>query len=436
MVKTPLEFLSKKKWNPGNRNNREAVWIREQEKAAEEKKIKELQKKIKDERQLMEITAIHDRNIEDDKKECVEWMYTYKREGPTDEDYLTGKAAVDFDKDDKNTFSKLEDGSIAGASIANAPVVSSETEAFRRVHEDPLLEMKRKEIEMRKKLLENPRRKKQLMEALSKQLGKPVGISTSTADISKSSENDKHSKTSSSSKSNSERDHHHHSRDYRSKNHKKSSSSSSPSREDDDSDIDIDKKKENNTIEKRSEYRDNRVDSKRRHSRHRSNSNRRRSRSNSRHSRYRSRSNSRHNNRRRDYERSRYRSRSNSRHNNNNNNNRIDTYETRKIDDSHKNSNTYTKDRNNKKDKQLTEEEVQKRLNEMKQDASVNQDLRYKRLLENHKKDIKETEEEEELKKNYDENNNYLQSFKKDAYLGNDASLSDRIKSRTFYQQK
>ncbi|KAK8794829.1 hypothetical protein WA158_001810 [Blastocystis sp. Blastoise] len=419
MVKTPLEFLSKKKWNPGNRNNREAVWIREQEKAAEEKKIKELQKKIKDERQLMEITAIHDRNIEDDKKECVEWMYTYKREGPTDEDYLTGKAAVDFDKDDKNTFSKLEDGSIAGASIANAPVVSSETEAFRRVHEDPLLEMKRKEIEMRKKLLENPRRKKQLMEPyiyLSKQLGKPVGISTSTADMLKSSENDKHSKTSYSSKSNSERDHHHHSRDYRSKNHKKSSSSSSPSRENDDSDIDIDKKKENNTIQKRSEYRDNRVDSKRRHSRHRSNSNRRRSRSNSRHS--------------------RYRSRSNSRHNNNKNSNTRDTYETRKIDDSHKNSNTYTKDRNNKKDKQLTEEEVQKRLNEMKQDASVNQDLRYKRLLENHKKDIKETEEEEELKKNYDENNNYLQSFKKDAYLGNDASLSDRIKSRTFYQQK
>ena len=40
MPKQALSFLSKKSWHTGKIRNQEAVWIEEQKKAAEDKKIK------------------------------------------------------------------------------------------------------------------------------------------------------------------------------------------------------------------------------------------------------------------------------------------------------------------------------------------------------------------------------------------------------------
>jgi len=53
-----LAFLAKKSWHTSNLNNQERVWLAEQKAAAEEKKMKELQKQIKLEREREEFQRL------------------------------------------------------------------------------------------------------------------------------------------------------------------------------------------------------------------------------------------------------------------------------------------------------------------------------------------------------------------------------------------
>ena len=49
-----LSFLSKKSWHTAKHNNVEAVWIAEEKKKAEDAKVAELQKQLKEEREAEE----------------------------------------------------------------------------------------------------------------------------------------------------------------------------------------------------------------------------------------------------------------------------------------------------------------------------------------------------------------------------------------------
>ncbi len=81
----------------------------------------------------------------------LEWIYTGDR--TKSEDYLLGKK---YDADvQSNTI--LEDNTISTIDLAN------------KIREDPLYLIKKKEIEQKKRILENPVRLKQLKELLERQ---------------------------------------------------------------------------------------------------------------------------------------------------------------------------------------------------------------------------------------------------------------------------
>ena len=73
-----LSFLSKKTWHTSNVKNVEKVWLAEQAKSAEEKKVSQLQKQIAEERQIEELKALQREHGHVADKEKVEWLY----EGP------------------------------------------------------------------------------------------------------------------------------------------------------------------------------------------------------------------------------------------------------------------------------------------------------------------------------------------------------------------
>jgi hypothetical protein len=59
-----LAFLNKKTWHPGSFRNQEEVWKREQQAAAEERKLNEMRKQLEEERKKHEYSQIaHDAGI-------------------------------------------------------------------------------------------------------------------------------------------------------------------------------------------------------------------------------------------------------------------------------------------------------------------------------------------------------------------------------------
>jgi hypothetical protein len=82
----------------------------------------------------------------------LEWIYTGDR--TKSEDFLLGKK---FDADAKPNTVVEEDSTISTIDLAN------------KIREDPLFLIRKKEIEQKKKILENPVRLKQLKELLERQ---------------------------------------------------------------------------------------------------------------------------------------------------------------------------------------------------------------------------------------------------------------------------
>ena len=89
MVKgNPLSFLNKKGWHPASFKNTEKVWKKEQEAAAEERKLEELRKQLADERRANEYVELADKAGHKRQDGALDWMY--RGQAPQQQSMLGG----------------------------------------------------------------------------------------------------------------------------------------------------------------------------------------------------------------------------------------------------------------------------------------------------------------------------------------------------------
>lgn len=168
----------KKSWHPHTMKNQEKVWKAEQAKSEEDKKLKDLRREIDEEKTREELKQIG-RNSgilpQEDKK--LEWMYKSSNELINREEYLLGRnidksfemlQAEEQRKDQnmvgvKQSINHVEHECIPFSIRSYRNIESTEqVDLQRKVMEDPLMLIKQREMESRKKLLENPVKLKEL----------------------------------------------------------------------------------------------------------------------------------------------------------------------------------------------------------------------------------------------------------------------------------
>lgn len=199
--------------------NQEKVWKAERAETAEKQRMQDLEREINDERNREELKRIGQSSgvlaQTDDKK--LEWMY----KGPADllnrEEYLLGRR---IDKTFEQLDAEEKTGNLIGVQVPKNHVehecIPFSIRAFkgvdskdqvdmqRKIMEDPLMAIKQKEMETRRKILENPVKLKELHRMLKADKSRKTK-SSKKAKKSKKSKS-KRSSSSSSSSSNSDDD--------------------------------------------------------------------------------------------------------------------------------------------------------------------------------------------------------------------------------------
>ncbi|CAD1470203.1 unnamed protein product, partial [Heterotrigona itama] len=169
----------KKSWHPSTMKNIEKVWKAEQQQSQEKKKIAELKKEIEMEkdREDMKKYAMEQGVIEkkDDKK--LDWMYKGPNQLINREEYLLGRPIdksfeqmVQVEKD--NELNQAPRNHVEHECIPPSLRFFSGNEQVdlaRKMQEDPLYAIKKKEMETRSQLLKNPVKLKQLRQLLEQQ---------------------------------------------------------------------------------------------------------------------------------------------------------------------------------------------------------------------------------------------------------------------------
>ena len=96
------------------------------------------------------------------------------------DDYLTGKATVDLDKEEKNQLRDLESKKVAGSLFLDGEDdVSNPNEILRRVNEDPLMQMRKREMELTRNRLSNSQKIMQIVDML-KERGSDISVDFSS----------------------------------------------------------------------------------------------------------------------------------------------------------------------------------------------------------------------------------------------------------------
>ncbi|MEW5314538.1 MAG: hypothetical protein WDW38_006028 [Sanguina aurantia] len=135
-----LAFLNKKTWHPGSFRNQEEVWKREQQAAAEQRKVEELQKQMQEERKQDEFHQLAADHGKVQKSERLDWMYSGGLAAKEDaakraEEHMLGKPAVlAAEPQDASRCEQAANLSAVGGTAVPATV----NESWRRLHNDPL----------------------------------------------------------------------------------------------------------------------------------------------------------------------------------------------------------------------------------------------------------------------------------------------------------
>lgn len=231
----------KKSWHPHTFKNQERVWKAEQNEAAEKRKLAELQAEIHAERDREDLRRVGQASgvIAGDDGRKLEWMYRGPKENLNREDYLLGKsvdktfeqlAEEEREKEKQNHLGvsvpknhvEYECVPFSIRSYKNADPTSVQVDMARKIAEDPLMMIKQREMESRKKLLENPVKLKELKQLLQSETKKKSGKSKKESKKKSKKESKKSAKKSKKKK----------------KKRSKSESSSSSSDSDSNSDVD------------------------------------------------------------------------------------------------------------------------------------------------------------------------------------------------------
>lgn len=176
--------MHKKSWHTGKKKNQEKVWLEEEKANEESKKVEELQKQIEEERKLQELRDLQAAGGEkvDRSDLSLNWMYEGSASSQVKEedlakereDYLLGKVFESKEEARTDIHAMNSRGEEkAGAKLLAKP--SPKNDTFSRLHEDPLLAIKKREMEERNRILNDPVLLAQLRESMMKQKQQPAG---------------------------------------------------------------------------------------------------------------------------------------------------------------------------------------------------------------------------------------------------------------------
>ncbi|XP_053309893.1 pre-mRNA-splicing factor CWC25 homolog [Spea bombifrons] len=165
----------KKSWHPQTLRNVEKVWKAEQKHEAEQKKIEELQKELRDERAREEMQRYAEETGAVKKRdEKLDWMYQGPGGMVNREEYLLGRPVDKFILDkmqDPESGPSTETGLLPGSIFSASGAVSS-LDMATKIREDPLFMIRKKEDEQKREVLKNPVKMKKIRELLQSSLDK------------------------------------------------------------------------------------------------------------------------------------------------------------------------------------------------------------------------------------------------------------------------
>ncbi|XP_058795644.1 pre-mRNA-splicing factor CWC25 homolog isoform X2 [Phymastichus coffea] len=163
----------KKSWHPSTMKNMERVWKAEQQDNEEKKRIAELKKEIAMEKDKEELQSLA---MEKKDNHKLDWMY--KEHNTVDrEQYLLGRS-VDKQFEDMAQAEKAAEQNKIGKNHVEHECIPPSIRNFqgdeqvdlaRKLQEDPLYAIKKKETESRAQLLKNPVKLKQLRQLLEQE---------------------------------------------------------------------------------------------------------------------------------------------------------------------------------------------------------------------------------------------------------------------------
>ena len=165
--KHPLAFLGKKR-HTKNIKNVEKVWIAEQKDEAEKKAMADLEKQIREEREIDELRQMQvDAGLKKKGTEKLDWIY----EGPAS----TGDGTATSTEADAYLLGKAYEPKVCGelkeklsAKAEQPPPAQfaykqpSANEMFTRMHEDPMMKIRQYELKARETVAKNPLKMKRV----------------------------------------------------------------------------------------------------------------------------------------------------------------------------------------------------------------------------------------------------------------------------------
>jgi hypothetical protein len=159
-------FLSKKSWHTGTLSNIEKVWKAERAHEIEQKKIKQYLKEIEEQRQIEELRKLHSETTGLTRQERLDWLYQEPiNTGPSPEEYMTGKAYKDPEKE--NELKQLKDK--PGSLWFNQPK-NDAVDMVTKIRHDPLFAIKQEEKKKRDIIKDNPIRMREIKAKLMEEL--------------------------------------------------------------------------------------------------------------------------------------------------------------------------------------------------------------------------------------------------------------------------
>jgi hypothetical protein len=159
-------FLSKKSWHTGTLSNIEKVWKAERAHEIEQKKIKQYLKEIEEQRQIEELRKLHSETTGLTRQERLDWLYQEPiNTGPSPEEYMTGKAYKDPEKE--NELKQLKDK--PGSLWFNQPK-NDAVDMVTKIRDDPLFAIKQEEKKKRDIIKDNPIRMREIKAKLMEEL--------------------------------------------------------------------------------------------------------------------------------------------------------------------------------------------------------------------------------------------------------------------------
>jgi Pre-mRNA splicing factor/N-terminal domain of CBF1 interacting co-repressor CIR len=164
----------KKSWNPVLQKNQEKTWLAEKKALDERKRIDQMMRERQEERQMLEIQQLQEAAGGKKRANRVDWMYAGPSNGQLGtteemEGYLLGKRRIDGlikGSDNQKLEKSANEESFMALQNANTA-----RDTASKIREDPMLAIKKQEQAAYEAMMNDPVRRRQLMQAAEKENG-------------------------------------------------------------------------------------------------------------------------------------------------------------------------------------------------------------------------------------------------------------------------